>query len=98
MAAHLALLGLVFQVAALDHWTPARIENVRGIEQTHLHATHCHGSLSSCADGGSAPAWLTAAPAVLPAPPHAKALRVVAASLAPGTAPAADILHPPRAA
>ena len=96
--AHVALLGIVFQVAALDHWSPASIEEVRGIERTHLHATHCHGGAASCADGGNAPFWLTAGAATTPLPPAPNLEALVVLDATPSEAPVADVLHPPRVA
>jgi hypothetical protein len=91
----LALIGLVFQVTALDHWKPA-IEDVRGIERTHFHATHCHGAAAGCAEGAAAPSWLNASPAVIPLPPPARPALATRSEGSPPEAPVTDLLHPPR--
>jgi hypothetical protein len=97
LAAHIALLGLVFQMAALDHWRPT-IEDIRGIEHTHQHAAHCHGAAASCAEGGGVSMTATAAPASVPVAPPLRSVVSIASDAVPSEAPTADILHPPRAA
>jgi hypothetical protein len=97
LAAHVALLGIVFQIAALDHWRP-QIEDIRGIEATHFHESHCHGSASSCGEGGGAGFWVNAQPASVPAPPASRPVHGATSDVAPPAAPLADLLHPPRAA
>ena len=98
IATFVALAGLIFQVAALDHWSPAVIDEVRGIEHTDFHATHCHGASAGCADGAAAPSWLNASPAAVPQPPVARSFFATGPDVAPVETPPQEPLHPPRAA
>jgi hypothetical protein len=97
LAAYVALAGVVFQIAALDHWTPTAIEGVRGVEHTDFHATHCHGGAASCADGGSAPFWANSALLTVPLPPPSRPAFAASSEAVPPEAPIEDVLHPPRA-
>lgn len=58
---HVAILGLLFQIAAFDHWGPHGLD-VYGIEgsASHVHSDHCHGDVSGCAGGGAATAGAVA--------------------------------------
>ena len=98
IATCVALAGLIFQVTAMDHWRPAAIEDVRGIEHTDFHATHCHGASAGCADGAAAPSWLNASPAAVPQPPVARPFSATGPDVAPVETPPQEPLHPPRAA
>ena len=98
LTAFVALVGLILQVAALDHWSPAVIDEVRGIEHTDFHATHCHGASAGCADGAAAPSWLNASPAAVPLPPVARPFSATGPDVAPVETPPQEPLHPPRAA
>jgi hypothetical protein len=62
--AHIALVVLVVQIVAIDHWHADSSD----AEQ---HARHCHGTSSSCADGGAlTPASLNTALTPLPPEPR----------------------------
>lgn len=55
IGAHLVVLGLLFQVAAFDHWHMG-FQDVQGVQgsSAHVHASHCHGEIAGCADAGGA--------------------------------------------
>jgi hypothetical protein len=96
IATAVALAALMVQAAALDHWMPVSIEEVRGLEHTEFHASHCHGSAAGCADSGGAPFLAGAAPATVPAPPRLRAETIEYAQSGPLEAPPAKPTHPPR--
>jgi hypothetical protein len=98
VTAYFALVGLVFQVAALDHWRPAVFEEVRGIEHTDFHSTHCHGASAGCADGAASASWLNASPAAVPRPPAEREVSRTVFDVAPAETPPLVPFHPPRAA
>lgn len=90
--AHLALIVLVVQIVAVDHWQ----SEPDGISDA-AHTQHCHGASASCADGAAlTPAGLVSALTVLPPEPRLD-------FIAPLTALPADAVldapvEPPRAA
>jgi hypothetical protein len=96
IAAHSVLLGLLFQIAAFDHWRP-QMEDILGIEGSHLHAAHCHGASASCAEGGGTVYLIGAGPATLPSPRPVSAALVETTRLTPIDPSLADVLHPPQA-
>jgi hypothetical protein len=94
LAGHVALLGLVFQIAAFDHWG----QSTESVEEIHLHNAHCHGAAAGCADGGGASLSVNGVAAAEPLPPPASRAVAIASDLAPREAPTAELFHPPRAA
>lgn len=62
--ARVAVFVYVFQIAALDHHSHASGAHESG----GLHATHCHGDRSSCADAAVATSAVSTAPLVPAAP------------------------------
>lgn len=100
VAAHLVVLGMLFQVAAFDHWNQG-FDDVQGVSgsSSHVHAMHCHGDVSGCADAGGGASLLDPAMqfgiprmAFLPAGP----LALESESPYEATLPAPT--HPPRPA
>jgi hypothetical protein len=62
LVAHVVVFALFFQIAAVDHWHADP-----GIDAA-LHASHCHGAASGCADSPSLAGTLTDSPLVVAKP------------------------------
>ena len=97
----LILIAYVFQVAALDHWHTDPGADVMGLAGTSahadLHADHCHGGPSSCADAGSGFAQFSADQAVhLPSSTPSLILEADSRVSSPRQAPIAVSPEPPR--
>lgn len=92
--ARLCLLGLLFQVNGVGHWSGGHA--IVSPDEAAEHAAHCHGDNSSCG-GGGAGASVVADPGKafhLPAPPQTVATPMVAGD-SRTTRPALDLPDPP---
>ena len=93
-SARLALMAFVFQTAAIDHWRPDPEHRFNGGA---LHAAHCHGNASQCADSSSLVGTLDLV-ALTPLPPSAIRSVETPSALRPPEALALGNDEPPRSA
>ena len=98
----LVLIAYVFQVAAFDHWQVDPSTDVTGVEGTSahaaLHADHCHGGPSSCAESGGGFAQFSADQVIrLPSANPSLVLDASSASSTPIEASIRITPEPPRA-
>ena len=96
----LVLIAYVFQVAAFDHWH-TDVSNVTGVVDSSahaaLHADHCHGAASGCADSGGGFAHFSPDQQLrLPAATPSLVLPTDARTLVPEDALVAALPEPPR--
>lgn len=97
--AQLVLIAYVFQVAAFDHWHDDMSGTPESSAYAALHADHCHGTASTCADGGIGFAQLSQHDIVrLPAPATALVLSTDFGMDTPYDAFISFPVEPPRAA
>jgi hypothetical protein len=102
LVGQLVLIAYVFQVAALDHWNLDPSRDVIGVagSSAHaaVHAEHCHGGPSSCAEAGGGFAQFSAdQPIRLPQDAPTLALAADANTPAPDDIQVSILLEPPRA-
>jgi len=98
----LVLIAYVFQVAAFDHWHADSLNDITGVDGTSahaaLHADHCHGGPSSCAESGGGFAQLSAGHVIrLPSADPSLILEADPASPTPIEASIGSTPEPPRA-
>jgi hypothetical protein len=90
--AHLALVVLVVQIVAIDHWHGDTGEATKA-----AHTRHCHGTSASCADGAAlTPTNLASALTVLP--PEPRLFNDAPSRVHPADALLDAPIEPPRAA
>jgi hypothetical protein len=95
LLAHLAVLALFFQVAAIDHWRP-HADDVTGVEGKSTHTLHCHGLQSGCADAGGAAVAVTTDD-IVPLPPRPVLATASPSEASPIEASISIPHQPPRA-
>ena len=92
--ARLAVFVYVFQISSIDHHTDPN--SITGMENSALHASHCHAAQASCADATGLTSSLTEINLV-PVAPAGHLSNVLATLHQPIEAPILAPTEPPRA-